>query len=507
MLVGISITNRQQIIPGLALARRLRAARHFVVIGGAVFSKFRGELLARPEFFSVFADAVVVYEGETALLALVDALANGTSLHAVPNLLFLEGNGVVATMTHVEDVPSLPTPDFTGFPLADYLSPSPVLPILTGKGCYFNRCKFCDIPHINHVARKPYRIRRPEQVIADLHQLQRAHAASHFVVTDEALSPKLLLDLADAFDADPGHFALTGYARPEPGFTPEVCGRIARVGFRKLFFGVESGSQATLDHMDKAIQIARVPEVLANCRSAGIDFHLFGIIGLPEETALEARKTLAFIVDNKSVINRPGTSFDVHPFGLELRTEYFKNSLKYGIRLDPRAFSRDFALGVDDADWRNTNGLSSLQARQLIETEMTPMLRETFRDWHATPNPLWPPQEEYSVLYRSRFDGRPFPWRSCLPDDDATPFEFSLDRFALGQEVDGGVNVDVLAVSARIPAPLARILSSHRCLTLDGHVASWPDAPPVEEIRTYIEALIELGLLSVKVESLSGHEA
>jgi radical SAM superfamily enzyme YgiQ (UPF0313 family) len=55
---------------------------------------------------------------------------------------------------HVEDVNALPTPDFEGLPLSRYLAPAPALPILTGKGCYFNRCKFCDIPSMNRIATK-----------------------------------------------------------------------------------------------------------------------------------------------------------------------------------------------------------------------------------------------------------------------------------------------------------------------------------------------------------------
>ena len=59
--VGITITNRQQILPGLFLARRLRDRGFFVVIGGTVYSKFASALATRPTFFEHFADAVVVY--------------------------------------------------------------------------------------------------------------------------------------------------------------------------------------------------------------------------------------------------------------------------------------------------------------------------------------------------------------------------------------------------------------------------------------------------------------
>src|SRR6266849_2661513 len=175
-LVAVSILNVQQVIPGLTLARRLKTAGHFVVIGGTVYTKFVGELLQRPEFFRLFCDGLIAYEGETALLELVEQLAGGRDLSRVPNLLYLDRSGrVTFTRYHVEDVSALPTPDFDGLPLDDYLAPAPVLPILTGKGCYFNRCKFCDIPFINHISKKAYRVRTPERVAEDVARLHERY--------------------------------------------------------------------------------------------------------------------------------------------------------------------------------------------------------------------------------------------------------------------------------------------------------------------------------------------
>src|SRR5262249_29709224 len=135
-LVAISILNAQQVIPGLTLARLLKERGHFVVVGGTLYSKFVPQLLERPAFFTHFCDGLFAYEGETALLALVEQLRGGRDFAAVPNLLFLDARGrPTMGRYHVEDVNTLPTPDFDGLPLDQYLAPAPVLPILTGKGC------------------------------------------------------------------------------------------------------------------------------------------------------------------------------------------------------------------------------------------------------------------------------------------------------------------------------------------------------------------------------------
>ena len=72
-LVAICILNFQQIIAGLTLAKKLKNAGLFVVIGGTVFTKFIDALERSPDFFTL-CDAVVVYEGETALCRMADEI-------------------------------------------------------------------------------------------------------------------------------------------------------------------------------------------------------------------------------------------------------------------------------------------------------------------------------------------------------------------------------------------------------------------------------------------------
>jgi radical SAM superfamily enzyme YgiQ (UPF0313 family) len=424
LAVGITITNRQQVIPGLTLARRLRERGHFVVLGGALYTKFVAQLQRLPAFFDVFADAVVAYEGETALVELAGALESGRDFARVPNLLYRHGDQVRVNRTHVEDVERLPCPDFDGLPLGSYLTPVPVLPTYLGKGCYFNRCKFCDIPYINHVSRKVYRLRSPEKVAGDLRELNRRFGCRHFELTDEALPPRTLAQLADLLDRERDlSVNFVGYARLERGFTAELCRTLARVGMRKLFFGLESGSQQTLDHMDKGIDLGDVPAILGNCARAGIHFHLFSIVGFPEETAALARETLRFFEAHRELIDAPGNSFDIHPFGLELRTAYAREAEPLGIRIDPGAIAKDFVVGPGTG-WTNTRGLRHEEVDRLV-AEFNDRLRRLYSRYHGGVDQLWPAFEEFAVLYGDHYRDREFPYRASLVDGDR------LDRFRL----------------------------------------------------------------------------
>jgi anaerobic magnesium-protoporphyrin IX monomethyl ester cyclase len=210
------------------------------------------------------------------------------------------------------------------------------------------------------------------------------------------------------------------------------------MGMKKLFFGLESADQQTLDHMDKGIRVERAIEVLRNCREAGIDYHLFSIIGFPGEPESSARTTLRFFLDHRELFDTPSVSFDIHPFGLELRTEYFADRKQLGLTVLPSALDKDFVIGVGGSDWGNPSGLDAAQVETLLETEFHPALRAAFRSFHATPEPIWPGFEEYAVLYADHYRDRPFPFRTSIPREQgplAVDWSRALARLADEDEV------------------------------------------------------------------------
>ncbi len=416
-MIGISISNRQQIIPGLTLAKDLKNRGYFVVIGGTVFTKFVDVLRRLPDFFKHFADGIIVYEGETAIAELILQLQSGREFSRVPNFLYFDGNQIRRTTTHLEDVNSLPTPDFSGLPLDNYLAPSTVLPIYAGKGCYFNRCKFCGITRSNHISKKAYRIRNPKKIVQDVRNLSSKYSTNHFLITDETLPPKLLLELADEFDMFPDEtYNFTGYSRLEKELNFETFRRISNMGMRKLYFGLESASQQTLDHMSKGTKIKYTPQILKDCRAHNINFHIFSIIGLPEEAESSAFDTFNFFIDNHEIIDQPGNSFDIHQFGLDLQSAYFEDRDRLGLEVDPMVLKKDFVISIDDGLWDNTHGLSRDRARNLIKEVFYPELRKKYSRYHNTPMNLWPGFEEYTVLYSDYYKCRPFPFSTAIPD-------------------------------------------------------------------------------------------
>jgi hypothetical protein len=175
--------------------------------------------------------------------------------------------------------------------------------------------------------------------------------------------------------------------------------------------------------MDKGLDLRDVPGVLTSCAEAGIHFHLFSIVGFPEETEALARETYRFFEDHRALIDAPGNSFDIHPFGLELRTAYAREAERLGVTIAAAALAKEFVLGPG-TEWSNTRGLSHDDVTRLVG-EFNDGLRRIFCRYHAGVDHLWPAFEEFAVLYGDYYRHREFPYRASLADDDG------LDRCRL----------------------------------------------------------------------------
>jgi hypothetical protein len=355
-LVGISILNYQQVLPGLTLAKFLMQTGVRVVIGGTVYSKFLESLRRAPQFFSL-CDGVVMYEGESSLIAFVKELEKNPEnpdLTKIPNLIWFDGNNVrVNEPFHAENLSRLPTPDFSGFPLNEYLAPERVLPYNLGKGCYWNRCKFCEIPFINNLPGTNYRIKPVPLIVDQLEELSQKCATPYFQFTDESCSPELLEEIADEIISRTLQIFYLCYARLESGFTARRLKKLRKSGLRKLMLGLESGSDHTLKKINKGITAAQAETVIHNCHAAGVNFRLFVILGFPGETIEDAWETRNFLRRVAPMLRNPFNSFEINLFHLDTHSCYAQHTDEYGISWKGTE-DGEFFLGGDRFTCKNS---------------------------------------------------------------------------------------------------------------------------------------------------------
>ncbi|MFC1954333.1 B12-binding domain-containing radical SAM protein [Chloroflexota bacterium] len=402
-IVGISIANSCQVIPGLTLASLIKDAGFYVTIGGTIITKLVEKIRDNRALFT-FADSFIAYEGEHALLALAQQLQVKGDFRKVPNLIYSIKESIYVNEPFlVEDVNSLPTPDFDGLPFELYLSPEKVLPLSLSKGCYWSNCAFCDIYYSNIGGDHPnhYRPRRTDLVMEDILQLSRRYNTKFFIFTDESLSPKAMSALSHSLITNNLDVQWLCYARFENALTPELCRLIARAGCRKLLLGLESGSQRVLDVMKKGISTEIIETTLKNLYNARVSFYLFCLIGFPTETEDEVLKTMSLLIQNKEVINTPGSFFEVVQFEFADHCTVAQSPDTYGVTQIFR--NPDDDLATSASGFHAKSGMNSLETAKALSNILNQLDREFSSERFPTP-------EEYNILYHSHYDNKPFPY-------------------------------------------------------------------------------------------------
>jgi radical SAM superfamily enzyme YgiQ (UPF0313 family) len=152
-VVGIAGMHALETDNVLALAARVRRVlpRVPIVVGGHTAAAYPAPFLSRD------VDAVVLDDGEQAVPRVVEALAAGQPLSAVPGLALREGEAVVTTAgemgtLQLDEVPR-PARRLVDGHRREYacLAHRPVWLIETARGCPF-RCAFCSIWQLHHRA-------------------------------------------------------------------------------------------------------------------------------------------------------------------------------------------------------------------------------------------------------------------------------------------------------------------------------------------------------------------
>ena len=299
-LIALSVNYRHQVLPAFELAGMLRRSmpEAVLVAGGGLLTSWKTALLSRGRPLEPF-DHIVFGPGEAPLADLAQ--------NAIGNDYFLEGPEELAFH-----------PDFSDLDPAGYLNPHPVLPLSATRGCYWQRCLFCpEAVAPTH----PFAATRPADLPDLLLRLAAKWRTGYFHFTDNALPVPLLRALA-ARHADLGGLSWYGFARFEPELMEEaLIAHLARAGCRMLQLGLESGSQAVLDRLEKGTRLETAAAILRNLHHAGIATYVYIMLGTPDETDEDRHLTLAFLEEhaerigflNLAIMNLPRDSALAEP--------------------------------------------------------------------------------------------------------------------------------------------------------------------------------------------------
>jgi len=327
-MLGLNVIWPRQMIPAISIAlmAKEKLPGLHVSIGGDYPTFIEHVLMETPEMFEAF-DSVILSEGEVASLALAKSVEKGGGPSEVPGILYLsEGKVVKTSLPVMEDADELPIPDYDQLPLKKYLSPEPVLPIFSSRGCYWRKCTFC-----MRADRRTFSQRSPQQVVKDITSLSRRYKARAFHFTDNAIRPRRMAEIADGITEAGLEILWTAKTRISPEMTWDWCDQIATGGCARIVFKLESASKKVLNSMEQGFRIEDVPEKLQGLSKAGIDATLHFMVGYPGENAEDARKTIQFVERLKDTVT-PYAQYYATLFGIAHGSPIYADLKKFGVK-------------------------------------------------------------------------------------------------------------------------------------------------------------------------------
>ena len=311
-VVGISMGYATQSVQALVLGMLIK--QHLpevhIAMGGAYLTQW-ALLMKEQQFALLFSatDSVVCGEGEIPFVELLDRRQDGSSLADVPNLIYRdEATGRIQRSPELvfADLTDQPPPDFSDLDLNAYLIPEPVLPYMLTRGCYWQRCAFCQ-NRIDPYLPRPYQTVPADRAVEELSGLARAHACRHFHFCSDVIDADYLDRFSKELKNAPVPIFWHTNLRAEKEFSADLCRQLADAGLTSVAVGMESGCQATLDSMDKGVDLTTLDQTLEHFYDAGVATQVTGIFGFPGESEAGAQLTVAFLETHIHAIS----SFDV----------------------------------------------------------------------------------------------------------------------------------------------------------------------------------------------------
>ena len=281
-----------------------------IVIGGSSCSGELGRSL-----FGSFPQIryVIQGEGELPLLNLVKNLDQQD-----PGLV------PMAQITNLDD---LPVPDFDDYfqalgRLGSDKRFLPKIPVEMSRGCWWNRCAFCNL----NLQWKGYRSKSRQRMIMELKALSDKYQLLGFSFMDNLLPQKDMESFFERVSTLNKDFELFAEIRATtPRSTLEAMGK---AGMREVQVGVEALSSGLLRKINKGTTVMDNVEIMKNCERPGFP-SLTGnlIMEFPfsdEKDVSETLVALDFVL--------PFRPLKAIPFWLGYGSPVWEDRLHYGIR-------------------------------------------------------------------------------------------------------------------------------------------------------------------------------
>lgn len=303
-VVGINITYVSQIPFALYMGALIR--KFFpdikIIYGGTEVSDVWKYIKEKEYFFDIFnmSDACIIGEGETSFVELLNTFKNKLPLKSHKNILVNPKYGQPIKLNidiKYEDISNLALPKYDKLEYCDYLSPYSYIYYSPSRGCYWNKCTFCDYGLNSNSPTSPWREYSVDKIISDLKVISQKHKFIYLSV--DVLAPGTLLKMAERIVSEKIDIRWGAEIRLEKNWTIERCTLLKKSGCIAISVGFESGNQRILNLINKGTKVEKIKDTIINFSKSGIAVQIMGFTGFPSETFEESLDSINFLIENR----------------------------------------------------------------------------------------------------------------------------------------------------------------------------------------------------------------
>ncbi len=248
-------------------------------------------------------DHVIYGEADSVIRDYARCLHEPDKLRQLPGLVYRhEGKQIVnPPAAIVENLDELPMPAFHLYDMSLY-SPLPLqykrLPVfsmITSRGCWWRKCKFCFQAGRNAPS---YRRQSPKRVVEEINALHRQFGIREISFWDDTFiqQPNWMIQFDNLLKESNIDITFTASGRVN-AMTEEVLRTAKRAGCWSMFVGIESGNQDLLDNIRKGITLEQAKSVMEIANRLDIETRAAFMLGLPGETPEKAKQTVSFAIE------------------------------------------------------------------------------------------------------------------------------------------------------------------------------------------------------------------
>jgi anaerobic magnesium-protoporphyrin IX monomethyl ester cyclase len=343
-IVGMTvyITNMKRCSAVAQVAKQVNS-KTTVVLGGPQVSIFPEEGLASPDV-----DLIVLSEGEIIIRNVINALGDEEALKKVKGIWFKSSSGEIIRNEKeglVDNLDILPPPALDLFGMEKYfpsvmIRGKKIAHILTTRGCPFE-CSFCET---KLTFGRSFRYHSRERVISELENLINAGFKSFQFYDDIFTANKnIVKELCNRIIEKKWKIEWMCYTRTDC-VDPDLLRLMKKAGCYLISFGTESGDDSLLKGISKGLTVQDNIDGVRMAKEAGLQVFLTNMLGLPEESYEQSKKTIQFAVESGAEYATFGIT-EPYP-----GTELWVDAQKYGF-FDKSGLHQNSLLSENSAVW------------------------------------------------------------------------------------------------------------------------------------------------------------